>query len=576
MATSHMSEVIQHLRRAVLLPGGAGLTDGQLLADFLGRRDEAALAALVGRHGPMVWGVCRRILRNHHDAEDAFQAAFLVLVRKGASIASRASVASWLYGVARRTALKARATTARRRTRERQVVAMPEPAVVDQDPWRDLEPLLDEELARLPDKYRAVVVLCDLEGLTRTEAARQLGCPPGTVAGRLARARAMLAKRLRQRGVVLSGGALAAVVAGEAASAGVPASVVSSTIKAATLFAAGRAAATGVISAEVAALTEGVLQAMLLTKLKAATVVLLLAAALSAAAGLICHTPAAGQPPGQRTAQGPKADKGQPPGAKDDLGELQGTWRAVAAVNDGSEVGGDSPNVNHRLVIEKASLTLFELTQPATAGAVADFTLDTKRRPKLIVLAWKENFPFGAEAAFTQEAIYALEGDTLKLCLSLDRRDLKAPTAFSSDAGSRRGLWTFRREPRHKKKEPAAREGAGKGPKVLTPEEAINQRPKEQVTVQFNVTSVEVTPLDGPKVEGYAEGPHIRLKDGGRFSVLLLGPASDRVMRLGIEPGQHFRGKAVRVTGQVRPDQGEGPPFAIWVDDLSRFEVVQR
>ena len=110
----------------------------------------------------MVWGVCRRVLRNHHDAEDAFQATFLVLVRKAASIVPRAMVANWLYGVARQTALKARATVAKKKGRERQVKEMPEPAAGEQDLWRDLQPLLDEVLSRLPDKYRAVIVLCDL------------------------------------------------------------------------------------------------------------------------------------------------------------------------------------------------------------------------------------------------------------------------------------------------------------------------------------------------------------------------------------------------------------------------------
>src|SRR4051794_9442977 len=158
-----MSEVIQHLRRAMLLRGGAGLTDGQLLEGFISRRDGAALEALVQRHGPMVWGVCRRVLRNEHDAEDAFQATFLVLVRKAASIASTELLANWLYGVAHRTALKARATAARRKGREKQVAEMPEPAVAEQHLWGDLQPLLDAELSRLPDKYRVVVVLCDLE-----------------------------------------------------------------------------------------------------------------------------------------------------------------------------------------------------------------------------------------------------------------------------------------------------------------------------------------------------------------------------------------------------------------------------
>src|SRR5262245_52682841 len=121
MATSSVGEVVRHLRGVLLPRDGAGLTDGQLLADYLGRRDEVALAALVGRHGPMVWGVCRRVLTNYHDAEDAFQATFLVLVRRAASVAPREMVANWLYGVAHQTALKARATAARRHQRERQV-----------------------------------------------------------------------------------------------------------------------------------------------------------------------------------------------------------------------------------------------------------------------------------------------------------------------------------------------------------------------------------------------------------------------------------------------------------------------
>src|SRR5205085_9860378 len=139
MATSQMSDVIQHLRRTVLLRDGAGLTDGQLLEDYINRRDEAALAALVRRHGPMVWGVCHRVLRNYHDAEDAFQATFLVFVRKAASIASKELLANWLYGVAHWTALKARATAAKRCAKERQLTQMPEPAVAEQDLWRDLQ-----------------------------------------------------------------------------------------------------------------------------------------------------------------------------------------------------------------------------------------------------------------------------------------------------------------------------------------------------------------------------------------------------------------------------------------------------
>jgi RNA polymerase sigma factor (sigma-70 family) len=271
MATSPMSEVMQHFRRITLLRDGADLSDGQLLEDYINRRDPGALAALVRRHAPMVWGVCRRVLPDYHDAEDAFQATFLVLVRKAASIASRELLANWLYGVAHRTALKARSIAARRKRRERQVAKVPEPAAAEEDLWGDLQPLLDQELCRLPDKYRAVVVLCDLEGRSRKEAARRLGCPEGTVAGRLARARTILAKRFAQHGLAVSAGTLAAGTYHQAASAAVPASLVSSILKVLALAAAGQAAA-GMISTRVMILTEGVLKAMSLAKFKMAVV----------------------------------------------------------------------------------------------------------------------------------------------------------------------------------------------------------------------------------------------------------------------------------------------------------------
>src|SRR5262249_24076625 len=254
MATSPLNMVIQHFL-ADLRPDGGGMTDGELLARFLSSRDDNALAALVRRHAPMVWGVCCRLLHNHHDAEDAFQATFLVLVRKGKDV-PRQAVANWLYGVARQTAVPLRALAAKRRRRETQVVNMPEPTVAEVSD-ADWQSVLDEELGRLPGHYRGVIILCDLEDMTRKEAARQLGIPEGSVASRLTRARVLLAKRLTRRGIVFSGGSLAAVLSAQSASASAPPALVASTIKAASLCAAGKAAATGVISAQVAALTEG-------------------------------------------------------------------------------------------------------------------------------------------------------------------------------------------------------------------------------------------------------------------------------------------------------------------------------
>jgi RNA polymerase sigma factor (sigma-70 family) len=307
-----MSDVIQHLRRTIVLQDEAGLTDGQLLADYVSRRDAAALATLVRRHGPMVWGVCQRVLRNQHDAEDAFQATFLVLVRKAASIASPKLVANWLYGVAHQTALKARATAAKRKVREKQVTAMPEPAATEPDLGRDLLPMLDQELNRLPDKYRIAIVLCDLEGKTRTEAARQLGVPEGTLAARVARGRRLLAKRLARHGLAVTGGALGILLTQNAASAGVPPSVVSTTIKAASLFAAGQATAPGVISAKAAVLTEGVLKTMLLAKLKVVTVLCAMVAALGWGSGWLAYHAAAAGPPRTLTAKPAKVGASAP------------------------------------------------------------------------------------------------------------------------------------------------------------------------------------------------------------------------------------------------------------------------
>jgi RNA polymerase sigma factor (sigma-70 family) len=263
------------------------MTDAQLLECFISRRDEAAFEALVWRHGPMVVGVCRRVLRHAQDAEDAFQATFLILVRKAAAIGQRQLLGNWLYGVAYRTALEARAKATRRRTRERQVSPMPEPEAADgADVGREVRPLLDRELNRLPDKDRIPVVLCDLEGGTRREVAQQLGIPVGTLSGRLTTAHRLLAKRLARHGLALTGGALTVVLSPAAASAGVPAPLVVSTVKAAVALTAGRVAA-GVVSSQVAALTKGVPKAMLMKKLKIVTAWLLAAGILAGGAAVV-------------------------------------------------------------------------------------------------------------------------------------------------------------------------------------------------------------------------------------------------------------------------------------------------
>jgi RNA polymerase sigma factor (sigma-70 family) len=252
----------------------------------------------------MVWGVCRRTLQNYHDAEDAVQATFLVLVRKAASIAAPQLLANWLYGVAHQTARKARATSAKRMAREKQVAEIPDSPVVGPDGWHFLEPLLDQAIHRLPEKYRVAIVLCGLQGKTRKEAARQLGLPQGTVAARLDRGRRMLAKRLARQGVEVSSGLLTGMLSLRSASAAVPNSLLASTVKAGSLLAAGQATAGGLISAKVAALTQGVLTHMMWIKLKSAALGLIVVAVLGAAVGISL---------GLVMGQSPVAPKAAPP-----------------------------------------------------------------------------------------------------------------------------------------------------------------------------------------------------------------------------------------------------------------------
>ena len=241
-----------------------------MLERFVTGRDEAAeaaFAALMDRHGAMVLGVCRRVLGNREAAEDAFQATFLVLARKAGTISRREHLSRWLYGVAlarRSKPAPARRASKRGRNGWR---AMRPIASPDQADTSELRVIVDEELARLPDRYRSAVILCELEGLSRREAAGRLGVAEGTLSSRLARAKARLKDRLTRRGVALSAATLASFLAREAHAVIVPPALAETTIRVAALAAAGSSTA-GVVSASVATLTQGVLKAMLLAKFK--------------------------------------------------------------------------------------------------------------------------------------------------------------------------------------------------------------------------------------------------------------------------------------------------------------------
>jgi membrane fusion protein, heavy metal efflux system len=279
MPNERLRTFLSHLR-CVVGPGVGGSSDSQLLERFVCQRDDVAFETLVWRHGGLVLDVCGRLLRQAEDAEDVFQATFLALARRAGSINKSESLGSWLYKVAYRLALRVRARGAREEA-VRHFVADPlaaDPA--GSNAGSDLRPLLDEEINRLPEKYRAAVVLYYLQGKTTEEAARQLGCARGTVCSRLSWARRRLRNRLTRRGLA-AGAAIPGVILSATVA---PAALVSSTVKAAVLFVSGQT--TGALTGQAVNLAEGVVRAMVLTKVKTAAVVLLVLSASGLAAGL--------------------------------------------------------------------------------------------------------------------------------------------------------------------------------------------------------------------------------------------------------------------------------------------------
>jgi RNA polymerase sigma-70 factor (ECF subfamily) len=298
---------------------------------------------------------------------------------------------------------------------------MPEPATPQRDLWHDLQPLLDREVSRLPAKYRIPLVLCDLEGRPRQEVARQLGWPEGTLSGRLARARQALARRLTQRGVTVTGAVLAPALADTTASASLPPAVAASTIRAAMMDAAGQAAA-GAVSAPVAALTEGVLNDMLFTKLTSAAAVLLAVGLLALGGGLLSIPTAAGQldgkPANGTSARTPRTDKEK----------LQGVWKVV------SYGSGDKPSKGEEILfLVNGNRACWQTKEGGHEGGLY---LDPSARPKTYDLATSER---------TIEGIYDLDGDTLRLCYDL-AEEAPRPHHFAAQPGSGQVLLVLKRQ----------------------------------------------------------------------------------------------------------------------------------
>jgi RNA polymerase sigma factor (sigma-70 family) len=312
MAKGRLTPILRHIHRLAGATSPDALSDGQLLERFVLYREEAAFELLVQRHGPLVWHLCQQVLRHAQDAEDAFQATFLVLARKAGSVRKQESVGSWLYGVASRLARKARVSIERRAARERQAVDMPAPAARGEGSWGEVERIVEEETQRLPAKCREPFVLCYLEGKTNEEAARLLGWPPGTVKTRLAQARELLRKRLARRGLTLSTGLVAAVLAQGGASA-VPAALATATVQAAMGFTDGCAVAAGGCTAKAATLAKAALKGTSLVRWPFVTALILTAGLLGTGAGLTYYhktkaDPAVTRQPEEPNGKDEKAD----------------------------------------------------------------------------------------------------------------------------------------------------------------------------------------------------------------------------------------------------------------------------
>ncbi len=634
MPSRSLSAVVQHFRIAAGRDG-TGRTDGELLTHFLSRRDEDALAALVERHAPMVWGVCRRVLRNPHDAEDAFQATFLVLIQKATTVVPREMVANWLYGVAQQTAVRLRATAAKRGWREVQMTELPEPVVVEA---RDEELLLrlDEELSRLPERFRALIVLCDLEGRTRKEVARQLGCPEGTVASGLVRARELLAKRLTRRGLAVSGGSLVATLSHSMASADVPAPVVTSAINVATLLAAGKVA--GVISGPVAILTQGVLKTMFLKKIMTAAVAVLALGVAVVTGGSLAvgqpeppNKPKVGQdvpppvekPVKQEAKQKQKQEEEpftawgeeQPGGVQVGLGYLPGekrvyrTGESVTLVVRARSVGKQEVNLEYvrelwinfpptitdgggkKYAVPKVRINLPTFSTQVTLGAGKDtelYRMKLDLRPAGEADDKQVMKVFGTGKFQIQEEI----GLIGRAWVGQDRA---AATDRNLPSG-KLDLEVTDKPPVAEKKPPGV-PAKPEARKVYTPDEVVREKYDAMATrtVEFKVVVVaKPTPIrqspdqSAPWVIGHGPEdvnliPYPPKKvDEVEFSVILSSKVVDQLKRIGItDVDKHFDGKTIRACGRINQhrywsdDPPEEPHYDLVIEDVSQIEAVE-
>jgi RNA polymerase sigma factor (sigma-70 family) len=474
VAGDTLGDVIRRIGRSAALQHDLTLTDAQLLERFVARHDEPAFAALVARHGPMVLCVCRRLVRDAQEAEDAFQAAFLILARKAAVVVKHPLLAGWLYGVAYRVAVRSRGQTARRRTRE-QSGANLDAIPAEDASWSDAGSVVHEEVGRLPDAYRAAVILCYLEGKTNEEAACLLRSPVGTVKSRLTRAREMLRSRLTRRGVTASEGMMATALAANPTTA--TAKLVDTTIRAATRFAARDGGVDKLASARAIALSQGVLRTMMLTKMKIIGALVLAVTMLGGggAGWLAFRAPAA-----ELSVPVAKADDK----SNDDNEAIQGAWKVTGVEVGGKEAPDDVQIKNMKSSKWVITADKITISLPKQGKQDASYKLDATKKPKH--LDFKPLDGPASEKGKTGHGVYSLEGDVLKICMPGSPDTDERPTELATKEGGKAMLITLKREKPAKDK----------------PKEDKPEADKQAIQGTWQVTTVEAKGKEDPDKGG--------------------------------------------------------------------------
>ncbi|HXD86451.1 MAG TPA: sigma-70 family RNA polymerase sigma factor [Urbifossiella sp.] len=423
MADATLQALFRRIVHASASREAAGLPDAELLRRFAADRDEAAFAALVARHGPIVLDVCRAVLGNHADADDAFQATFLLLVRGAGLIRRPESLAAWLHGVAYRTALKAHTRAARRRKHEAQAPPRELPAVDDLR-WAEVRRAVHEELAGLSERYRTVLVLCYLDGFTQERAAKALGLSSAAVKKRLERGREMLRKRFDRRGlgptVLLAAAVVPTVV--------VPPALAAETARVVSLFAAGPLPP-GMVSSSVIGLIRGGSRALLISKLT-----LLLPAALTMALAAVVESGRSGPLPmsAAAAADSPITTKDS---ADRDARRLAGTWKVRHVETDGKPLFDRDELADARITFADGKAEVKGLK----VLFVGDFSfkIDPTQTPTAIDVTLLD----GAMNGKTFEGIYFVRGDEARICLRLEHPEHGRPKGFATVSGTT--LYTF-------------------------------------------------------------------------------------------------------------------------------------